>query len=503
MAFGRQAGAVLVRLCADRIFLAEPKPGKAGGLQASCSVDWAGPAFWAPTDGLVEKMPDGSAEALAEAVAAAGFASRSVWLLIPDRLAKFKSVRLPYMKARDWQQGVRDAGFWQTVEGSSDLAQTHRITACHLASNKRADETVLLRASLAERTARTLQNWLLQAQLYPQRLVPDSLGLAVFLHPSEERAILTVTDGWPMLLAGRPDNPVSLAVDISDFDRILLATALDSGVIDGDFWAGLGSRLAHALDQTLLYLQEEYHLPPPASMLLSSSGRVEAALGELLEAGGWQGSGKLVSASRAGEAEKPARWPDASSLAPLAGLACLPAAWGGINFTDQADWLAINQRRARIARRLWQAALLVWVIAACLALAWLPSWQGGRGLATQLSATRDHLSQIQARLAVATGQAGQMDRLASITAREKGVSRQTGFLMQLADRLPPGLELEAISISAGGEVQLAGHSQTEQAILAFSAALSAHGLNESASGDIQPGEDMLAFTLSGQLPEPR
>ena len=87
MAFGRQAGAVLVRLCADRIFLAEPEPGKAGGLQASCSIDWTGPAFWAPTDGLVEKMPDGSAEALAEAVAAAGFASRSVWLLISDRLA--------------------------------------------------------------------------------------------------------------------------------------------------------------------------------------------------------------------------------------------------------------------------------------------------------------------------------------------------------------------------------------------------------------------------------
>lgn len=195
----------------------------------------------------------------------AGFSTRDVGMIVPGDVVQ---IDMPYISPAELESEGQDPNFWTEQEPDIGRLQDPCIAFDTLVSSEDDD---LTRVVVGYAETAQMQQWsdiLLAARLNPVHLELEPVALANCVHASlsvEERtkaqAILNVTHDRMELIAFLPERFHVVKLEVTEFDRVLLAEIEDVQDTAGEFWDEVGGRVGNMLKQAVLFLQEEQDFP--------------------------------------------------------------------------------------------------------------------------------------------------------------------------------------------------------------------------------------------------
>lgn len=198
-------------------------------------------------------------------------------IILPGSIMPFRVITLPYMSGKELAREAKEPEFWTDID--VDISKySNPLIRYHILESSENDDMTRLLLSYAE--DHVVQPWLdiiLAAHLNPVFLENEWLALAnlrkATLPPIEQHnahLIFQLNHQGCTCIAFEAKRVQSVKIEISDFDLILIEQAEEATELDGQFWDDVIGRLANAIKQAVLYLQEEHDFSPFAQLHLIS-----------------------------------------------------------------------------------------------------------------------------------------------------------------------------------------------------------------------------------------
>lgn len=212
-------------------------------------------------------------ESLTRLVEQEGFVGRDVSVVLPSSGSITHSHLLPFdltKKAdlKEFRLSSDDKEFWQEFEPEVQDSKLPVFRYQYLAAGDEPRSSQVYFSWADQLVLNKYIDLCLTARLYPVALVPETEAILNLLVPRVDRleregyfGFLHLARGRSNLLAVGADRIVSAKVNIDELDEELLDEIESLVDISGEFWAEVGTRMASALRQAVMYLREQEKVP--------------------------------------------------------------------------------------------------------------------------------------------------------------------------------------------------------------------------------------------------
>lgn len=442
-------------------------------------------------------------------------------IVMPSNIMPFRVVSLPYISAKELSREAKEMEFWTDIDDDIGKYNNPLIRYHILASSENDDLTRLL-LSYAE--DHMIQPWLdiiLSAHLNPVYLENELISLAnlryATLSPVDQhnaQLIFQLNHQTCSCIAIEGQRVQSIKIEISDFDLILIEQAEEAEQLEGQFWDDVIGRLANAIKQALLYLQEEHDFSSFAQLhLVSEFSRCQQIIAlldaklELVDVKLWNPftdfrlTQVLIDQSQT--------YANASVMASAIGASMqklnvygenLPMPFR-VNMHPQEVTLRRNRQIQIITKSLLILMILIFILlggfTASISLpSYLASVQASNEV-DRLQQNTDKLQlQVQSMRKINTDQHQQIvkfhDQKVSATAQ--------AFLITLPDIIPVSVELdEIVIIGTPSQVRISGFARSEEALSQLLKDIIDTYLLTDISNDVKTIPPYQRFSISGTL----
>ena len=450
------------------------------------------------------------------------FAASDAGIIIPSHLVTIRQINLPFMASSELAKEGQDSDFWAELEPEISKLEDPFIAYYQLVSSENDDLTRVVIGYCEMANLRPWSDILLGAHLNPTYIDLEPVAMVNYLYaslPRDERrqsqAILHIASGHAELIAFQNNRFHTMKLEISAFDHVLLAEIEDVDNPTGGFWDEVGGRVANALKQAVLFLQEEQDFPPFSVIYLSveapHANKLNSLLNQHFNLAPLSLWNTLLGAEAAPQvASLFAATSNNSSFASIFGLGMRKLGTFGdadpglikLSMLPRATTLRRNRQLGVISRALFK-------FSTCITLA-MGAWTFGfvvpaftetevksRGIDT----IREDARAAQLRLAGFRDQIQKLETDLSnleVAARPRGKSL---ILDMLSDLVPDGAELSSYQIEDGTRLTLAGSAKNTTAINLFVSELVNSNLveNPQTRPRKRDDNDLFDFTVTGQL----
>ncbi len=454
------------------------------------------------------------------------FAANDAAIIIPSHLVTIRQINLPYMSDSELAREGQDSAFWAELEPDINKLEDPFIAYYQLVSSENDDLTRVIIGFCEMATLRPWSDILLGAHLNPTYLDLEPVAMVNYLYaslPRDERrqsqAILHIAAGQAELIAFQTNRFHTIKLEISAFDHVLLAEVEDVDSPTGGFWDEVGGRIANALKQAVLFLQEEQDFSPFSVIYLSVDAPRAKNLNNLLNQHFNLAPLSLWNTLLGAEAAPQvvslfATTPNNSSFASIFGLGMRKLGTFGdtdpglikLSMLPQAASLRRNRQLGVISRALFKFSACITLVMGAWTLGFvIPAFTDTEVKSRGIDTIREEAKAAQLRLA---GFREQVQKLETEIANLQVAARPRGkslILDMLSDLVPEGAELSSYKIEDGNNLKLAGSAKTTAVINLFVSELVNSELieNPQAVPLKRDDKDLFDFTLTGQLRQVR
>jgi Tfp pilus assembly protein PilN len=442
-------------------------------------------------------------------------------IILPGNIMPFRIVTLPYMSGKELAREAKEPEFWSDID--VDIGKySNPLIRYHILEQSENDDMTRLLVSYAE--DHLIQPWLdiiLAAHLNPVFLENEWLSLAnlryATLSPVERHnahLIFQLNNQGCTCIAFEGHRAQTVKIEINDFDLILIEQAEEATQLEGQFWDDVIGRLANAIKQAVLYLQEEHDFSPFAQLhLISEYSRchniitmLDAKL-ELVDVRLWNPFNDFRQTKTVTEHSQ--GYANPSVMASAIGIAMEKLNIYGetmplpfcINMHPQEVTLRRNRQLNVITTCLIRLMIVIFILLGSFtALLSLPSYLASSKAIHHVDALQQDTDRLTLQVkSIMKSNTEYQQQIVNFHDQKVSATAQA-FLLTLPDIIPDAVELDEIVIMGNpSTVRISGFARSEEAVSKLQKDIVDTALLTDIKNDVKTAPPYQRFRISGTL----
>ena len=219
----------------------------------------------------------------------------AVTVVLPQAISNLKTIEIPLDLSKrneknEYQSLIKEPyEFWKEFDDDLVDYKDAEIRANYLYTKKPDNESVLLYSAISKKIIDDYISMVLNGNLYPTRLIPESQSIIQAVHASLSEAeknrpfcVFHLSQNNNKLIYVGLNELTIAKVDISDLDETLLHEIPEKKETQNEFWDEVATRISGNLKQAFTFLKDEIQTSNLRTIFLISDYEKEDVIFELI-----------------------------------------------------------------------------------------------------------------------------------------------------------------------------------------------------------------------------